>query len=385
MTPLFILEKLGSLKTDRGIHNFLTKIEPDHEFWQAAHHCLQPFKEWKVSFALSNPQSYGEGAPNGVLSKIIEGMESGKLSEPEVLIALGRASGVCTKEQWTNWYKPVFDKSLILPFGIDMFNEVCPPDNKVDRWWVSSQLTPVETGIEIPKEVFIEPYYGTSATRTIWFCSPTGARVFCYDDGKEFTHDYAKDLINIAKDMNGGVVFGGWLDGEQLILRDFITFDEYFSKKNLVPMNHRMEVLSMICAVLEDKNINHINMTEVIDASGMDIQETRENMNMFFEQLFPGVVLRAADSNFDDPAIVIHPTKRSIMTCTSTEEDGIVGTGVINKKSFETKVFYGLTSGEKEQYFKDRDSLLESKFEILSCGLDSRGRVVFPLFKEWRK
>ena len=385
MTPLSILEKLRSLKTEKGIQNFLTKIEPENEFWLAAHHCLQPFKEWKVSFALSNPHSYGKGAPDGILAKIISGMESGDLSEHEVLIALSKVSKVCTEEQWKEWYKPVFDRSLILPFGVDLFNDVCPSGNKIDRWWVASPLVPVEDSADIPSKLFIEPYYGDNARRTIWFCTPTGARMFYYRDGKEFTHDYASDLINVAKDMGGGVIFSGVLDDDNLILRDFITFDEFMHHTTLLPIEHRLQVLEMICAVLEDRGITHINMAEIVDTTDMDIQEIRGNMNMFFEQLFPGVLLRAANSTFDDPTLVVQPKRKSVLTCVGISETELTGNGTLDKKSFETKVFYGLTSAEKEQYFKDRDSLIGSKFEILSCGLNPQGNVLFPLFKEWRK
>jgi len=56
----------------------------------------------------------------------------------------------------------------------------------------------------------------------------------------------------------------------------------------------------------------------------------------------------------------------------------------MNKQSFQTKVFLGLTLDQKEQYLKDRSDIIGKKFSIMSCGLDKNGNVLFPVFHEWR-
>ncbi len=384
MRPLEILEQLNSYSTIRGIHNFLSKLDASNEFWCLTHYALQPFDEWKVPFAVSNPDQFGNGCPPNVIVKIIQGMETGNLKPEEFLIAIQQFARTCSQEEWEQWYRPALEREIQLPFGIDTFNETCPKKWKVKRWWEVSPFLDISKSDSFPKEFYIEPLMDIK-NRAVWFCTPSGVRSFLYQTGTEFESPYIDQFKELAHDMNGGIILDGYLDDNLISLRDFLTFDEFFSsQRKSLALNHRYDVLSMIGEVMLDLQIDSVEVVEMLEGSVDDKDTTRKNINMLLEQGFNGVIIRDINGGFTEPSLVVNPEKESVLTCTNVSEEYITGRGMMNRKSFTANVYYGLTSDEKSQYSSKRDAYIGKKFIVVSNGRDQQGNVQFPIFKHWR-
>lgn len=386
-----IFKTLRSKRTKKAMLDVLKTIPEENEFWLCAHYALMPFGNWKVKLSFTNPEYYGAGVPEGIFTKIIEGMEEGKLSPEETVYAFSKFSQACSKAEWKEWYLPTLERRLILPFGADLFNTMCP-----EKYWVTREWEPVPhrsiiNNKKLPREFYIEPIH--QEPNTYWFCDGDDVRSF-NPDGTEFLHKISEELRGITEGLHTGLVLVGYIDNDILVLSDVFPTDEILSCNSPTSLKFkvRQELLENIVGKLKSPNIDII---ESYPCERNDAEGTRNEINLLFQQGHEGVVIRDANGGCDYPDILVHPTVKSVITCTGIEAGGgyysdkaefISGRGMLQKKKIQINAFFGLTLSEREQYLKNRDDLIGSRFEILSCGMrQNSSEVLYPIFKQWRK
>jgi len=396
MTPLEIIEKLKTLKTNKGKEKILADLDSGHEFWLGAHHGLTTFTEFKTGFAIQNPAAFGNGVPEDVFAKIMNAMETGKLSEGNLVTALTRFSQTCTKDEWNIWYNPILSKRLILPITVTQFNKYCPEYLKIRSFDVPDFVGIGET--PTPTDFYMEPLYD-SGERVFVFVSADDIRVFL-DDGTEIEHNLPEGLTTVAK-KKIDVVFEAYMEDELLTIRDVLLKDQFMGMKEKTgPLNIRLTVLATINDAILEKHCPNVCVAELHRCSLDDneSQSIRETFSMIIQQGYSGVIIRAEKHEYfqTDANMVIRPEKKSILTCTKLEagaSDGkyagvaeyIYGTGMMHRKKFETPIFHGLTFPQKESLLEDQESFIGRKFEVISCGLGPNNNLLFPIFIGWKK
>jgi len=243
MTLLEIIEKLKTLKTNKGKEKVLADLEPDHEFWLGAHHGLTTFTEFKTGFAIQDPVAFGSGVPEGVFAKIMNAVETGALTEGKLVVALTKFSQTCTKDEWDDWYNPILSKRLVLPVTITQFNKYCPEHLRVHSFSVPDFVNIGET--PTPTDFFMEPLYDSGDRRVFVFASTDDIRVFL-DDGTEIKHNLPKELSNVAK-KKMDVVFEAYMTTDFLVIRDVLLKNQFMGMKEKTgPLNIRLTVLATI-------------------------------------------------------------------------------------------------------------------------------------------
>lgn len=398
MTPLEIISKLKSLKTKKGKEKILADLDPNHEFWLGAYHGLTTFTEFKTGFAIQNPVSFGDGVPTGVFEKIVDAVETRKLTEENLVVALSKFSQTCTKEEWESWYNPILSKRLILPITITQFNKYCPEHLRVDSFAVPDFVNVGETST--PTDFYMEPLYDSGDHRVFVFASTDDIRVFL-DDGTEIKHNLPEELSNVAK-KKIDVVFEAYMTNDLLVIRDVLLKNQFMDMKEKTgPLNIRLTVLSTINdAILEKHCPYNVCIADTYKCSLNDDedQSIRETFNMIIQQGYSGVIVRPINHEYfqENSNIVIKPEKKSILTCTKLEKgkagskyEGAIeyvrGSGTMNRKRFEASVFQGLTFTEKELLLKNEENYIGRKFEVISCGLGPNNNLLFPIFTGWKE
>jgi predicted Rdx family selenoprotein len=366
--PYEIFKKLQAQKSEKAVAKILSSISDEDEFWLCAHYALLPFSSWKVKLSFSNPTKYGAGVPDGIFTKIITGMENGLLSPTDTVYALSKFSQACSKDEWTKWYLPALERTLVLPFNAETFNKVCPKQFLVVREWEPVPARPIAATKQLPREFYIEPLLYEETT--YWFCNSSSVRAF-RSDGQEFLHTFSDDLKNVTTELNTGLVLVGYIDDGILVLTDVFPMDEVLHcDNNSLKYKVRREILENIVGKLQQGETN-VDVIESYPVERNDMQAVMNETNLILQQGFNGVLFRDSNQGCGYPDILVHPTTKSVITCTGVDDKArfISGRGVLQKKKIQTNVLLGLTSVDKEQYLKNMDSLIGDRFEILSCGL----------------
>lgn len=385
MKPYEIFKKLKSQKSEKAILKVLSSVPDENEFWLCAHYALLPFSSWRVKLSFSNPQTYRAGVPDGIFTKIIEGMENELLSPEDTAYAFSKFSQACSKDEWTEWYLPTLERTLILPFSAETFNKVCPERFVVEREWQPIPIRPVGATKQLPREFYIEPLQPVESN--YWFCDGDNIRSF-RADGREFRHTISDELKGVTSDLSMGLVLVGYIEDGILVLTDVFPTDEILHcDNNSLKFKVRREILENIVGKLQQGECN-IDVIESYPVERKDIQAVMNETNLILQQGFDGVLFRDSNQGCGYPDILVHPNVKSVVTCTGMGDKAefISGRGVLQKKKIQVNVFLGLTSTEREQYLKDMDSLIGDRFEILSCGLrQDSDEILFPVFKQWRQ
>jgi len=390
--PYEIFKKLKSHKTEKAIIKVLSSIPDENEFWLCAHYALLPFSSWKVKLSFSNPEYYGGGVPDGIFTKIIEGMENELLSPTDTAYAFSKFSQACSKDEWTKWYLPTLERTLILPFSADTFNKVCPERFVVEREWEPVPIRSVTDIKQLPREFYIEPFH--QGENTYWFCDGDNVRSF-RGDGREFLHTISNDLKGVTSDLNMGLVLVGYIHDGILVLTDVFPTDEVLRcDNNSLKFEVRREILENIVGKLQQGDAN-IDIIESYPVERNDMQAVMNETNLILQQGYDGVLFRDSNQGCGYPDILVLPNVKSVITCTgisagsgyyTDKAEFVSGRGVLQKKKIHVNVLMGLTLDEREQYLKNVDSLIGDRFEILSCGLrQDSDEILFPIFKQWRK
>ena len=398
MTPLEIISKLKALKTNKGKEKVLADLDPEHEFWLGAHHGLTTFTEFKTGFAIQDPAAFGDGVPEGVFATIVNAMETGKLTEDNLIMALSKFSHTCTEEEWRLWYNPILSKRLILPVTLTQFNKYCPEHLRVHSFAVPGFVNIGET--PTPTDFFMEPLYDSGDHRVFVFASTDDIRVFL-DDGTEIKHNLPKELSNVAK-KKMDVVFEAYMTTDFLVIRDVLLKNQFMGMKEKTgPLNIRLTVLATINDAILEKHCPYevcIAESHRCSLNDDEDQSIRETFSMIIQQGYSGVIVRPANHEYfqADANMVIKPEKKSILTCTKLEKgkagskyeraiEYVHGTGMMNRKKFETPVFHGLTYPEKELLLENEENYIGRKFEVISCGLGPNNNLLFPIFTGWKE
>ena len=362
--------------------------EATEDFWHGCLHGCDTLSEYPLKFVVADPMRFGTGVPDNVFSKIIDGMISGDLSERDFAIALGKFSLYCDPTEWELWFKPILQKTLVLPIPNHVYNQYCPDRYRFTIVTVPKMI-PLQTSKKIPSDFIFEPY--VDLPRYFWFV--TSDDVMIYDiHGDPFDHPARDALYDIKDGMNEGVVFDSYLDNDIWIFRDALTLTQYTGNEDSLPLEYRLELLLQFYRlVLEPKGDD---FTIIDFYSGSLVKDhnddTRRNFSLIIEQGYDGVLIRDRKGlYFDSPDVIVVPEKSSILTCTEiTMKDGVVeylhGRGRIGKTSFETPVFHGLTVDMRGNIGQNTDEHIGKRFKVLSCGLGADQKLLFPIFKEWR-
>lgn len=361
----------------------LSTIDPDHEFWLAAHHGLQPLIPYPIGFALRDPQQYGNGVPDGVFVKILNGMITGALDEVATVNAITAFSAYCTESEWKDWYRPVLDKKLRLPCTITEFNKACPAEYRVENNPTLSTLVPVTKARGLPQKYLLEPH--RDAQRLLILMQARKAWVFL-EDGTPVHRMLPKVFDRFTTE--DGVMLEVYEEDGKYIARDVMLWSQYASESPCPPVDVRMSVLERM---LEGQDV-----VEVVEYT--EPEDPREDIAAWYQSGYDGVIFRAmgCDYHHEHANILIHPKRKSVLTVTKVEQGGeegkysdraeyIWGSGQMNRKKFDSPVFHGLTYADRRTILDSSDEYIGRKFDVLSCGLDPNGRLIFPIFKQWKE
>lgn len=386
MNLVEILHKLSSLKTERGRSKVLKSIPKDSDFWYVASGALSPrcvcFNRY---FSVNDPQYYGEGVPNGVIKKIDEAIQTHKLTPKDEALALEKFSKTCTKEEWKDFYRPFLEGNLYIPISIKEFNKTCP-SKYASTPFVGVTLTPLENELTKPiSEIsgindgisnVIEPYY--SAPRAYWFLG-TERTVMFSEDGRRIRHPVA-DKIQFESISH--VMLEVYVESEEiLIVRDIYESAPFISG---IPPWHglltRLDTAQSLVRAINEKGYMGIEMNEYYLAKQQNVLNTTGNL--ILEQGYPGFVIRAYGYASPEQYLIL-PKKKATLTCLDISHSHIVGEATVGRKKVRTKVYFGLNSQQRDQYFKDKDSFIGKRFDILCCAKSNEG-ITIPVFQQWR-
>lgn len=326
---------------------------------------------------------FGNGVPEGVFTKILNGMLSGVLSEEATVDALSALSSVATEDEWAQWYLPILEKRLRLPVTLTLFNKHCPKEHRV------TNINAVEfesVGEVLPTKFILEPYINT--TRLLVVLTQTSTFVF-EADGTPVHRMLPKVLERFVGAEP--VVLEMYEEAESYIVRDVLLWDQFTDPDTYcVPVEKRMGVLRTMLG-----DADGIEVIEQIEHTGED--SIRDDISAFFQAGYPGVVFRPLGLSYhaEHANMLVHPVRKSVLTCTKIEagaagtkyEDRaeyIYGRGTMNRKKFESPVFHGLTFSERGTSLEGQAELVGKRFDIVSCGLDTNGKLIFPVFKQWK-
>ena len=178
--------------------------------------------------------------------------------------------------------------------------------------------------------------------------------------------------------------------GDGYIIRDIVLYDHFFNPKSFyTPMEIRMKVLDNMFS-----NTDTIEIVEHLDCETSS--EIRDNISVLFQAGYEGVILRPHGLGYHNKQgnILVKPSRRSVLRCTDIIQadsgkykgitEYIVGKGTINKKVFESPVYHGLTYENRELCLNNKNGYIGKKFDVVSCGLDESGKLLFPIFKQWK-
>lgn len=388
-----IVSKLNSLKTEKAKENLLDNTDKQHDFWFGALHGLSAFTPFRYQVIAQDPPEYGPGAPETVFVKIIAAMEQGRLSDIDYAAALTAFSRTCTENEWTKWYKPIIEKKLELKISIEQYNKFAPSNCQVKLF----EVPPVKLLKDIKRPVpnfYMEPYPGEDAEKIFIVASSKSVKTY-KADGTRFGMSLPKTFMDISG-KDGPVVFEADLEGDTITLRDIVLFSQLMKMELSAPCQVRMKVLNDVYNQ-SLSSYSMISLPEMYSCEDSSPEETREVFSRFVEQGFSGAYIRPIDARYFDEhsTIVVEPKRKSILTCTKVLEGGkdseyegmaeyLKGSGTMNKKKFETFIFHGLTKSNRKTCLEHTDEYVGKKFEVLSCGLDKRENLIFPVFKEWR-
>jgi hypothetical protein len=394
MKPYEIISKLKTLKTDKAKDNLLDGLDEVDAFWSGAFYGLSVFTPYRHQVNAQNPSEYGTGAPSNVFGMIVTAMEQGRLSEIDYAAALTAFSRACTEEEWTQWYKPIVEKKLDLGISLDQFNSFCPPEFKIVLFELPTRRVLKEIKRLIPS-FYMEPYPGDEAEQIFIFVTKESIKTY-KADGTRFGMSLPKDFLKVAGD-DGPVVFEAALEDSTVVLRDVLLFSQVMKMELSAPCTIRMKVLTDL---YHQYLASHktVSLPEMYPCEDSAPEESREVFARFIQQGFTGAYIRPLDSRYydDHSTIVVEPKRKSILTCTKIIEgkddseykgrmEYLKGSGTMNKKKFETLIFHGLTNDDRSTCLEHSKDYVGRKFEVVSCGLDKRDNLIFPVFKEWRK
>lgn len=388
MNPVEVLNKLNSLKTIKARQNLLRKLPEDHEFWYGASLAIRiteacfPY----TSQALKDPEYHGRGVPPGVFQRIVEMHNANNTGFWTALAAFSKR---CTEEQWQQWYKPILTGNLIIPLNINQFKEVVRNKNINVGQLKDLSFFPVEwrrDAIITPDA--IEPYM--DIPRALWFLGEDHV-VAWTPDGQRVWHPLMEKARGIYDRIRTNLIFDIYMESEEiLIIRDVFS-PNYLFHGNGQPGNvrTRIEVCEDMAGMMNDIGMLGVEAIERYDLS--NFSDWRENAQVFIEQGYKGFVFTERGY---PRAILTKPTKKNVLTCvdiTSGKDryenkvEYIHARGVSGGKKFTTRVYYGLNWEQRDTYFRDKDRLIGRRFEVLSCGLSTDGRIILPVFQQWRE
>ena len=392
---LEIISKLTTYKSLSARKRLLSSIPPEDNFWFEAHHGLSHFTPWPIRFVLDEQKHAAtvryEDIPN-VLRMIIDGMLDGSLGEKGLTRAVTALSLRCDAYEWEYWFKPVLTKSLRLPVTISVFNEYAPEHLKVPGMPVAPQID-ISGVNSMPAEFYVEPLIVSETQKVLWFLNKDGVTSYL-EDGTHMSFSVNVLFEHIMeKSPDVDLILFGYMESEGITLTDLHDRTLFLEGgRSQMPLNKRYEALRYIAEMLEQSGIMDHVFVYPVEAHLCKLDDpktTREAFNTIVQQGFPGVVLR----HDHGPRVIVHPTRKSVMTCTDiTEGDGklagvaeyVVGTGTLSRKKFTSPVFSGLTFDARRTILQGKAEHIGQKFEVLSCGLGPDGKLVFPVFQKWR-
>lgn len=364
----------------------LKSIPASSEFWIGAYHGLRHLVPYPVSYALRDPYQYGPGVQEGVLGKILNGMVTESLDEVASVQAISAFSSYCSEKEWTSWYRPILEKRLRIPMTITEFNKACPKEYRITDNPRLATLDSVAQVGGMPAQFILEPY--NDAQRLLVLLRGKETYVFLADGTP--VHRLLPGVFDRFRN-NEGVAVEVYEDEGKYFARDILLWDQFFDEVACPPVDRRLKILEDMLAGQD--------VMEVIEHWYHDEGTVpREDIALIYDAGYPGVVIRPINHGYwqEHASIVVHPKRKSVLTCTKIIEgspegkyagraESIWGKGRMNKKSFESPVFHGLTFTDRERILKARDEFIGKKFDVLSCGLDSSGSLIFPIIKQWKE
>ena len=385
MLPYQILQQLKD-------NNLKVLDTASDEFWHGCYHGCDTSTDYPIKFNVSDPMHYGNGVPDGLFPRIINGMFDKSLSEDDFIIALGKFSLHCTPEEWEYWFYPILTKTLELPIPNSVYNSHAPEEYQFQTVPKREVVLLTETK-SVPSMFFFEPFYDLPIYH--WFLSPKGVKI--QDEyGEPFNHSYTKGFDEVKKALTGDIVLEGMLDDDIWIFRDILTKEQFNGEIPSLPLQYRLQLLNEFHKQLLEPINDKLTVADVYKGTTESdtSKETRTSFNLMIEQGYINVLIRGADQEyFEGVDILIKPDRKSVLTCTDiTTGEGVMesvaeyvhGRGRIDKKSFNSPVYHGLTFDTRMEMLENKDSLIGKRFTVVSCGLGSDGKLVFPVFTGWK-
>ena len=324
--------------------------------------------------------------PEGVFAKILDGMMTGVLDEVATVNAISAFSSHCTEEEWTSWYRPVLEKRLRIPVTITEFNKAAPKEYRIEGVPTLSSLVPVAQAKGLPQKFVLEPY--RDAQRLLVMLQQGKSWVFL-EDGTPVHRMLPTVFERFATE--DGAILELYEEKETLVARDLMLWSQFLEEVPCPPVDIRLQVLERMLA-----GQDAVEMVDYQVCDGSSI--VRDDIQAIFQSGYPGVIFRAMECGYwhEHANILVHPKRKSVLTCTRIDEaeegskyegrtEYVWGKGRMNNKTFESPVFHGLTFAERETILQERDERIGRKFDVLSCGLDSNNKLIFPVLQRWKE
>lgn len=391
MTPIEIVRKLEGYKSLTSQKKLLAGIPPEDNFWFEAHHGLSHFTPYPIRFVLQEQKHAGlvdyASIPN-VLRMILTSMFDGTLDEKTLPQAITALSLRARPDEWREWFEPVLTKSLTLPVDVTTFNHYAPEVLRVPGLPVAPQMD-ISGVNSMPAEFYLEPLI--EGEHVLWFLENDGVSSYLAD-GTRWEHYSNRMFEDIIHDkLPVSLVLEGYMEDESITLVDINNRTLFMEGgKNHMQLRQRYEALREIEAMLETFPISTFMAVESHLCKLSDATTTREAFNTIMQQGYSGAVLR----HDHGPRVIVKPTRKSVLTCSmitagSGKYEGaaeyIVGDGTMNRKRFSSPVFSGLTFDERKTILENRNDYIGKKYEVVSCGIGQDNKLLFPVFKQWRK
>jgi len=365
-----IIHKWPKLKTDGERLGMLRAIATDSDFWFCLHLNSEnrPTNPYQMVFG-PNP-TYGSGVVHGVFQKLVYALERQGLKQERMIQAVQAFAGACTQEEWELFYMPILNQirpSIYVP--PHLFNRVAPEEFRI-RWPRLIPMKPVDENWRYETEYYVEPLPTEDyPRREMWVIEPV--RVYGVDEFEQ-TVDRPEVVAIFEKLLlTDEIAFPILLEvyADPLVVRDV-----HFPRVNL-HLEERMELLEDIRHRLEDT-------VEFSEVHKVETAAMNDQLAMFWEQGYRGMVLRSARSD-----MLVQPTDRvSVRIDNYTEQNKIlesIDVLVRNGLSPHTQIVKaGLKSPNARQLYEGENIPRRQTVRLLTCGTDRHGDFMFPVFDQ---
>lgn len=372
MTPWELVERI---KADGEA--VLAELRPDDPFWVGASYAIDPFVGVIVQLPLNDPPIFGHGIDPQIFDKLARSILNSDLKGDPLVMVLEKFSRSCRPEEWTRWYRPIFEGRLDLGISLAAFNQNCPDACRVPPPALN-QPRPIDTLDDLPERFVLQPFYPYE--RCFWMLnsklSPPEISGYDQEVRRLQNPEVEAVLAEFAKTTPVDVVLTGFLAPDAFLVEDILTRDQFTRESGVHPLAYRLGALTKL-------RLRMVQVTDQLTRNNLD--PFYRELNLLFEQRFEGAIVRDLDAHYPfrvQSDLLIHPRIKAIMTCDRVDpETSLHAVQKRGNKSIGAIIRAGLTNS----LWRDisMTSPVGRRLDILSCGVRN-GEHLLPIFKQWK-